>query len=295
MATTLLAKYPKLTFEEINKNFHDKFLIFLQQKQDFSYTIDKAVKRYTKKELSNGAVANYIKNLKLLMRLAKERGLTNNSVYLERWFAKPTNSPSGKTEVVLSEEEIKKIYDYTPETQALEEVKDMFLIGCYSGLRVSDYTSLSKKHFKETEKGTQIITKSTQKTRVNTHIPILWEELTKIAEKYDYCFPSISSYKINKYIKEICKKMNIFNEIIMFKDIVGGETKDYEYEKWQLITTHTGRRSAITNLKKRGVSDEAISSFTGQKSSSIIRLYNKTTSEHSADLLQGIFKKSNIA
>lgn len=306
-ATLLEAKYPNLVFSEIDKEWFDDFNIFLLHEQNFNYkSKDDKDKRYSKKALASGSIANYIKRLTSIMRFGYDRGISSNTCYNESWFTKPTITTSGKTKVYLSEKEIKLIYNFETKeikdknnkhisADTLLKAKDLFLIGCYSGLRVSDYNNnLAKHNFTTSDMGNKVLTIQTKKTGEKAHIPIFWEELITIAEKYNYNFPKMSDQKINDYIKLVCQQIGEFDNIIEYTDIVGGVKKTFKHEKWQLITTHTGRRSASTNLAIRGLSSEEIAKFTAHKSNSMAAGYNKTSSKQTADILMSKLKNTQI-
>lgn len=306
LATLFEAKYPNLSFNEIDKTWYDGYKLFLLDKQEFNYrNRDGEDKVYSKKPLRNGAIGNYIKNLKAVMRIAYNRGLSSNMDYKADWFSKPPATPSGKTEIFLSEHEIRKVYEFTPNEdikdkheklvskKTLEKAKDLFLLGCYTGLRVSDYNNrLNKTNFMVSDKGTPILVKPTQKTGEKVYIPIFWNELILIAEKYNYEFPKMSDQKINDYIKLVCGQIDGFDSIIEYYDTVGGIKEFCSNQKWELITTHTGRRSASTNLAVRGLSEAEIAKFTGHKSNSMVARYNKTSNMQTADMLMEKLEKN---
>ncbi|MDR0423005.1 MAG: site-specific integrase [Rickettsiales bacterium] len=298
LSTILEAKYPNTTFSEIDKDWYEGFKSFLMNKQEFTYKNKEGNEEiFTKKKLRNSSIGNYIKNLRYIMKLAFNRNVSKNMNHKADWFLKPNAQPSGKTEIYLTEQEIRKIYDFQPQkdvlikgskvsTETLKKAKDLFLLGCYTGLRVSDYNRrLSKNNFTVSEKGTKILVKPTKKTGNKVHIPIYWEELILLAEKYNYEFPKMSDQKVNEYIKLVCKEINGFDEIISYYDIVGGIKELFEFPKWQLITTHTGRRSAATNLSKYGLTEGEIAKFTGHKTNSTVARYNKSSTTDTADML----------
>lgn len=299
LATLLDAKYPHITFDEVDKEWYNSFKLFLLDKQEFVYiNKDGEDEIFSKNPLRNGAIGNYIKNLKVIMGIAFDRNISNNMNHSAKWFSKPPSEPSGKTDIYLTEREIRKIYEFVPQEdiknkhdkligrKTLEKAKDLFLLGCYTALRVSDYNNiLNRTNFRVTEKGTKILVKSTQKTGEKVYIPIFWNELIQIAEKYNYEFPKMSDQKINDYIKLVCKEIEGFDTTVDFYDIIGGVKQLIKYEKWELITTHTGRRSASTNLSLRGLSEAEIAKFTGHKSNSMVARYNKTSNMETADML----------
>jgi len=288
---------PETQFNEIDDVWYKDFKSFCQNKQKITvngHTV------FEKKECENSTVGNKIKKLKQLMDFAINKKVSTNKNHRDFKVLKNDYEKS-KTDVYLSEKEIKAIYDYKPKSdiiiekkkvskETLESAKDLFLIGCYTGLRVSDYNSrLSKDNFKYTEKGNPILEKLTKKTKTPVSIPIYWMELLTIAEKYNYVFPEMTDQRINIYIKEVCKSMG-FNEIIEYNTGKGGRITLEKSEKWKLITTHTGRRSASTNLALQGLTEGQVARFTGHKTNSMVAKYNKASTSESADMIIEILK-----
>ena len=76
-----------------------------------------------------------------------------------------------------------------PLTGKNEHIRDVFLIGCYTCQRVSDYNNLNEDHFETTRKGTRIIRLVQHKTKTEVTIPILNDNLITLFEKYNYNVP----------------------------------------------------------------------------------------------------------
>ena len=290
---------PDTQFSEIDDVWHSDFVSFCQNKQVIKDS--EGIIVFEKKECENSTAGNKIKKLKQLMDFAIEKKVSTNKNHRE-FKALKNEYEKSKTDVYLSEKEIKLIYDYIPQNDViikgekvnkitLDKAKDLFLIGCYTGLRVSDYNSrLTKDNFKYTDKGNPILVKITRKTKSPISIPIYWKELFHIAEKYDYVFPKMTDQRINTYIKEVCKSIGL-NEIVEYHTGKGGKTTLQKNEKWELITTHTGRRSASTNLAIKGLTEGQVANFTGHKTNSMVAKYNKASTSEKADMILEILKK----
>ena len=153
-----------------------------------------------------------------------------------------------------------------PLTGLKEQVRDIFLVGCYTCQRVSDYTNISPESFTTTAKGTPIIRLIQQKTRTEVKIPIMNPNLQAICEKYNYKLPSVIDVIINRYIKEILTDLSATVTSLAIKiptkltmkqrNNVKQGKMDFEMNdkgealvtRAQSVTTHTARRSGITNM-----------------------------------------------
>ena len=125
-----------------------------------------------------------------------------------QYFAKKKIEEGDKAiEIYLTEAELQALYDM-PLTGKQDEVRDIFLVGCYTCQRVSDYNDIDKDCFTTTAKGTPVIRLVQKKTRNEVKIPIMNPNLRAICEKYAYNLPSVVDVILNRYIKDILKSLS---------------------------------------------------------------------------------------
>lgn len=132
----------------------------------------------------------------------------------------------------------------------MNNVRDWLIISCYTGQRVSDFLRFTKKMIR-VENGKSLLEFTQKKTDKLVTIPI-HKKILQILDKRNGEFPrSISDQKYNDYIKEVCKLTGI-NELTQ-----GGKMIDTDkgmrkvsgvYPKYELVTSHIGRRSFATNF-----------------------------------------------
>ena len=191
--------------------------------------------------------------------------------------------------VVLTSEEMDALFRLDlRNNKRLERVRDMFLIGCYTGLRYSDICTVIRKDCINREK--MLITVHQKKTGGLVVIP-LHPNLIEILERRNYELPKpISAGSFNKYIKEVVMLAGI-NEPVELKRHRGGKRILTTSPKYQLISCHTARRSFATDLYMRGVPPELIMVFTGHCSRDAFYHYICITPEQKADLLRDAWNK----
>ncbi|MCX6242886.1 MAG: tyrosine-type recombinase/integrase [Bacteroidetes bacterium] len=269
----------ELTFENINMDFYNEFVKFL------TYTIQ--YKRKTKtgegKTVKTGydanTIGNRIKNIKVFMNYALDKGYTENRGHLHKNFKKIEETAET---IYLTDAELETLYnkDFTGNAK-LDRVRDLFIIGCYTGLRFSDLSQLTPDKF--IKGGTQIKIK-TKKTGETVNIPLHWT-IKEILQKYEGVPPrAISNQKMNEYLKDICEDAKI-NERITLTKKVAGLTHEHTFEKWQLITVHTARRSFATNMYLAEVPTISIMKITGHRTEKAFMKYIKITQEQNANKL----------
>lgn len=256
-----------LNFDDIDLEFYNDFTAFLT----------------TEKSFSVNSIGKHIKTLKTILNEALERGLTTNLKFKSKKFAVLTMQTDS---VYLTYEELKLIQDLDLSKNAkLEKVRDLFLIGCFTGLRFSDFTNIKPENIKD-----DLLTIETKKTGQIVSIPI-HEAIKPIFQKYmnrdNSPLPrTLSNQKMNEYIKVICKQVKPLNEFVSIKENKGGLTYFTKYQKFELITTHTARRSFATNNFKSGLSSQVIMAITGHKTEKSFLTYIKVTPSENAEIMR---------
>lgn len=262
----------KLSLDSINLDFYDDFIRFLN-----------SVRREKKKKViigySKNTVGDHIKKVKVFMNYALDRGYTNNRGHLHHKFQ--TMEETADT-IFLTEAEIEDIYklDLSKRT-GLDKARDMFIIGCWTGLRFSDLSQLTPEKF--IKGGTQVKVK-TVKTGEIVIIPLHWM-IKEILQKYDGVLPpGRSSQNWNKNLK-ILGRLARISEKVTITPTIGGMKLEKTRRKWELISVHTSRRSFATNMYLAGVDTISIMKITGHRTERAFMKYIKITADQNADRL----------
>lgn len=252
----------EVDFDTIDLNFYDKFVRYL------------IGQNYTK-----NTIGGFIKTLKIFMNEACERKYTKNLEYRNKKF-KVMEEPVEK--IYLSQKELEIIYSLNlNEDKRLEKVRDLFIVACYTGLRFSDLTQVKPENI--INDGTQIRIR-TEKTSELVIIPI-HKYIKQILLKYGGQLPPvISNQKMNKYIKELGEMAGI-DETVKIAITRGGKTATDLYSKFDLITTHTARRSFSTNAFLMSVPTISIMKITGHRTESSFMKYIRISQEENANKL----------
>lgn len=154
--------------------------------------------------------------------------------------------------ITLNESELETIENTLIETPHLDNARDWLLISCYTAQRISDFLKLTKANIEHIvtpdKKKVKIISLVQQKGGTIIKLPVS-KKLEHILSKRNGHFPkNISDQKLNEYIKEVCKLAEINQKVKGAK--MNAKTSRKEegiYEKWELASSHIGRRSYATN------------------------------------------------
>ena len=229
--------------------------------------------------LSGNAMGKYIKTLKTFLNEATERNINTNLAFKSKKF-KTINEQT--EQIYLTDKELDKIYNLDLSgNKRLDKVRDLFIIGCYTALRFSDFSQIQPENI--IKNGTQLKVK-TIKTGETVVIPIHYR-IKEILSKYDnQTPPAISNQKMNEYIKEVGKLAKI-NDIVIKTVKKGSLRTDKKIIKYELITTHTARRSGATNMFLAEMKPIEIMKITGHKTEKAFMRYIRISPEKNADLL----------
>ena len=193
------------------------------------------------KNMRNNTVKGLIEKIKAMTKKAGNYGYAVN-----RTFDEISVPEEDTCSIALSMNEITRIYYYTGLTKKQEKIRDLFIVGCLTGMRYSDYSTLTSDNIQK-----DIIIKKTKKTGVTVHVPV-HSYIKELLEKYNGELPKdISIQHFNRSIKTICKKIGLTDKVV-FTRTVGHNVVTDSYEMWQVISSHTARRSAATNMYNSG-------------------------------------------
>lgn len=253
----------QLDFDDITISFRDQYIDFLNKEYN----------------LSVNSVGKDITILKTFLNNATEAGINKCMLYKSHKFSGVWEKSDS---IYLNDHELQLLEDLDlTANRKLESVRDLFLIGCYTGLRFSDGSVLSAGNIQ----GDKLVV-NTIKTGETVIIP-LHPVVKRIFEKYKYNLPrSLSNQKTNDYLKEVGELIEEFHAVVQKKITKGGIKQILHLEKYKLICTHTARRSFATNLYKSGFPTIGIMKITGHRTESAFMRYIKETSEESATRLQ---------
>jgi len=195
--------------------------------------------------LRHNTIVGYIQKIQYLIRKAGQYNYAVDNTYDEIDISE---EPSYA--VFLTMNEITRIYYYKFQNQdkrkAKERIRDLFVIGCLTALRYSDYSTLSGSNLQN-----GYILKRTKKTNVDVMVPA-HDYVKEIFEKYNGDIPChLCIQHFNHYLKVVMKEIGL-NDKVTYSYTKGGVLTTVTREKWELISSHTARRSAATNLYLTG-------------------------------------------
>lgn len=252
--------YP-INFDSVNMDFYSLFIEYLES-LDFSLN----------------TIGKFIKQLKVFLNAALEENLHTNLSFKSRRFIKPS---AKSTQIYLNEKELKKIIELDlSDNPKRDNARNLFLIGAYTGLRVSDFNGLSKSNISEIngKRFFKVIVKKTGKYLPIPIHPIVEEILKKKNGELPKYMPE---QQINLELKKIGSEAKL-NDDIVIKKVKGGKEIIENKKKYELISNHSGRRSFCTNAYFAGMPPLDIMAISGHTSEKVFLNYIRITEDERA-------------
>lgn len=254
----------KLTFKAINKRFHIEFTDYSMNRKQH-------------------ATNTYRRNLglfKTFMFYALEHGYTYQDDF--RKFQKMKEAFTEK--VALKAEDLANIMAHQFELVRLERARDVFVFACTTGMRFGELKLIGEHNVID---GNIVLKEEKGVNKKPREIPL--NNLSEmILKKYDYNLPLIANQKQNKYIKEVFKAAGYDQEseqvTVRGKNIIRVKMPFYER-----VSTHTARRTFITMMKRKKVSDKLIASISGHKDLKTLNTYYQVDEEAKKEAVSDVF------
>ena len=222
--------------------------------------------------LKNSTIEKKLENLRWFLNWATDHGYNANTAF--KTF-RPTLKKTQKRIVFLTKDELRRIRELElPEKRlSLEPVRDVFLFCSYSGLRHSDAYNLRRSDVKN-----DCIEVTTVKTADSIVIELnqITRSILKKYESIDFpdnkALPVMQNQPMNRALKELCRLAGI-DEEIRITTYKGNERHDEVHPKWELVGTHTGRRTFIVNALSMGIPPNIVMKWTGHSDYKAMKPY----------------------
>lgn len=244
-------------WDDINVDFLNAYCTFLQARGgNLAYGTNTLHKRAAE--------------IKHILRKGFERGYTNNTAHSQKEFGVAEIEVDS---VYLTRRELQMIsdLDLSGKAPGYAIARDIFMVGVWTGQRVSDYNNIKTTDIKTDDKGRTFIDFKQKKTGVKVRVPAN-AQLRAILAKYNNNIPRLTDQVLNRYLKDICRWAGI-DEPVTITTTKGGVEQEQELPKWALVHSHTARRTFCTLAYLEGVDIYDIMKISGHQSVNMLKKY----------------------
>ena len=274
-------EYSEPDFMDIDLEFYQQFVALLRAKR---IEIIKKKKVVTNNGLATNTIGKKIQTLKIFLNSAVEQGINPYQKYKSRNFTTLTEESDN---IYLTTVELTHFYEFDFANKPyLERVRDKFIVASWTGLRYSDLPQITPDKIKG-----DFIELKQKKTGKKVVIPV-HITVKEILNKYNGTLPkTISNQKYNEYLKEAANLAGI-NEIFIKTASNKGMRHEKKYHKYELISSHTARRSFCTNAYKDNIPTLAIMAISGHKTETAFLKYIKADGKEHAEKVLKAWRQS---
>ena len=274
----------KLLITDINLKFHETFIFYLHNVEKLNFN----------------TVGKYIQFVKTIVFDAKNRDFNINTEIEKKEF-KPIKEKT--TFVTLSEHEIDLIFNHNfNDKPSLDNARNWLIISVWTGARAGDLLNFTNKKINN-----NFIEYIAQKTDQKIVLPLHWQ-VKAIIEKCSGLPHKISTQKYNDYIKLVCFDVGLKELVEGAKSVdINNKEKDKTkpkkpkifrkengtVQKWELVSTHIGRRSFATNHYGK-LPTPVLMSATGHTTEKMFLNYIGKSSIDNAEILRSYWTKLEL-
>jgi Phage integrase SAM-like domain/Phage integrase family len=285
----MTVKNYKISFNYLKKFCEDK-----KQTIDFENITSDFAALYIPFLFDNGLQQNtvhkYIRDLKTFMNNAFERGFTTN---LQHKFKAFSVAQKDTVQVYLSQDDLERLdtFDFSDNT-ILANTRDWLIVACSTGLRFMDFIQLTNEHIKTKkmplkDEYYRVIDFETAKTDKPVSIPMTIF-LDNCLQRNGGTFPPLPTPSVksacvllNARFKKVGKLVGL-DEPVTITNTFFGKTTYTQKKKYELLKTHTGRRTVISNMLLAGFDPFKVTKTTGHKGLKMLSKYDRVTNEENA-------------
>ncbi len=240
------------------------------------YLTHQAINSNGEKGLTVNTIGKQYKNLKVFLNWCFSREIIQ-PYSLKHLVTKTEEVDS----IYLNEEEIDSLMQLELKDEKEETVRDLFIIGCETGLRFSDFSRLKSHHIKKDR--IEIHQKKISKKVI---VPVCTDTLQLVLKKYANNPPQYESItEFNRIIRQLCKSAGITEEVSLLKT-QANKKREVIFKKYELVTSHTCRRSFCTNHFLNGMPVTLIMAISGHKTERAFMRYLKIDNNKKIDLFK---------
>lgn len=271
---------------KINKSFHLDFKTFDSKLlKEFDWFLsqggDKVDTKQGVKPRAHNTVVRYMEILFHFFVEAERKGIT-----VCKDFQEYDNSKTKPQNITITDNELALIYQFKASSERLENVRQLFVVACTTGLRYSDIETF---HIEHIDFSTRTIQRIQRKTNQSVIIPLhpLLEQMLK--ENNGELPTPICNQDFNRYLKELFQEIGL-DRNVQLTQVVGKKRVVTDSKLYQVASSKMGRRYLCSSLAGK-VPDRTIMAMSGHHSVSAFHSYLCNTQEQEREVVSDIWQK----
>lgn len=271
----------KLPFEDVNLKLIEKFKAYFYQ-TNFTIKGKRLQNKYLNKKNDIAEIKcykdNYMhQNVKILKQFITAAIEAN---YVERFTWNTVKTATNEVDSTYTDfDEIQALYNADLQDPLEQQARDKYIFNCFFGMRYGDLNKVDAHCFsKQIISGKEYVVYTGRMGKTDHRIEFALHDIAReILEKYNYELPKINLSIFNPVLKIVAFKAGLTG-LERIREIRAGKVIIEDVPKYELMSSHAGRRSFCTNFYNEAVAIAAIMSISGHKTEGEFRKYIKKTS-----------------
>lgn len=262
----------KLTFDSIDS-------LFWQEFKDWCYN---------KRGYFNNYTGTHINKFKAFLNWAVEVKGYSTSTEFRKQYKMYEN-----TEIIyLTYEEVHHFLNFPLSSEIFKQVRDLYCLGCFTGLRFSDISRLLPENiFPDKIQYRVVKTKEPNIIPLNQYSQMILER--NKGTHPSKSMPFIRQAMVNIHLKDAMKEAGLTRlvQVIHFR---GAERYEESQPLWEAAHFHTSKKTFVTNFLERGGSILTAMAITGNRSFSVMKRYYKIADKFKTQEMHRIYGGINV-
>lgn len=260
---------PAIRFNDLTKDTLTDFVYFMQEKEN----------------LINSTIGKQLGFLKWFLRWATAEKYNTETAFIS--FRPKLKQPTENKVIFLDWDELMTLYAFDfSRDKRLDQVRDVFCFCCFTSLRYSDVANLRRSNIYDDR--IEIVTVKTNdklEIELNKYSQSILDKYRNIEFGDNLALPVITNQRMNEYIKEVAQICD-FNEMITRTYYKGNKRYDETKPKYELIGTHTARRTFICNALMLGIQPQIVMKWTGHNDYKSMKPYIDIADKKKAEAMK---------
>jgi integrase len=248
-----------------------------QVAEDFIFYLKNDARKRTSpnKPLMANTVYSIWSRLGYMLRRASRSGYPVNFD-----FENANCQPEEASAVYLTMDELQRINSLPHLPATLSVVRDRFLLGCFTALRYSDYSRITRRNI--IRKNIEIKTRKTGKKVIIPIHSVILDVLRRNGGDFPKITVSLHTFGVR--LRKICRLAGI-HSYVLYERTIGKKVIRKRVKKYTMVTSHTARRSGATNMYLAGIPTFRIMLITGHSTEESFFRYIRINREENAKIL----------
>jgi integrase len=227
---------------------------------------------------ADSTIDSILRTLKSFLHWSLSKGYHSFTAFIDTKF----KTVKAGSHITLNDDDIAAIQALDlPNNSLLDKARDLMIFQLSTAQRVTDVLKFNPENVRN-GLWRFVIGKNKR-----VHSIALRDDALQVLAKYNGTLPKMNRVEYNRKLKELARMAGI-NELVTLVKYVKGNPVEVTKPKYEFLSSHTLRRTTITQLSQLGISDSQIAKLSGHQSMSALARYNQSSATEIKELIEAV-------